>query len=206
MRRPLHVIAATAALVLAATVARADALDALKAFSRDAKTGRATFTQTVTSPDGRKVRTSSGEFEFARPDRFRFAYLKPYPQTIVADGQKVWIHDPDLNQVTVRKLDRALGATPAALLAGGSLEQDFTLQALPDADGLSWVQATPKVADGVFSALRIGFQGASLAAIDLVDNFGQKSVIRFGDVAVNAQVDPARFRFAPPAGAEVLSQ
>jgi outer membrane lipoprotein carrier protein len=123
----------TAALLLcAAGLARADAVQTLRDFVRDVNSGRAVFTQTVTSPDGAKVKTSSGRFEFARPNRFRFDYLKPYPQSIVADGQRVWVHDPDLNQVSVRKVQSALGQTPAALLAGGALDPAFELSAMPE--------------------------------------------------------------------------
>ena len=116
--------------MLCAAAAHADAVDALREFVRDVKTGRAAFTQAVTSPDGAKKKTSSGSFEFARPNRFRFAYTKPFEQLIVADGQKVWIYDADLNQVSVRTMDKALGATPAALLAGAALDKDFELQRL----------------------------------------------------------------------------
>src|SRR3990167_1393064 len=118
----------TGLLLGAATLAaQADAVDTLREFTRDVKSGRAAFTQTVTSPDGAKKKSSTGSFEFSRPNRFRFAYSKPFEQLIVSDGQKVWLHDIDLNQVSVRQLDQALGATPAALLAGGSLERDFEL-------------------------------------------------------------------------------
>src|SRR5204863_463784 len=115
-----------------------------RAFVSDVKSGRAQFTQTVTSPDGAKKKTSLGSFEFSRPNRFRFAYVKPFEQTIVGDGEKVWIYDADLNQVSSRKLGQALGATPAALLAGGSLERDFDLANLPPSDGLEWAEAKPK--------------------------------------------------------------
>ena len=135
---------ACALLSAASVTARADAVDALKSFVQDVKTGRATFTQTVTSPDGGKTKTSSGSFEFARPDRFRFAYTKPFEQLIVADGQKVWIYDADLNQVSARKFSQALGTTPAALLAGGDLARDFDVIAEPSKDGLDWAKATPK--------------------------------------------------------------
>src|SRR5438034_5666966 len=120
-----------AAMVLVGTslCAHADAVDTLKEFVRDVKSGRAQFTQTVTSPDGVKKKTSTGSFEFSRPNRFRFAYAKPFEQTIVGDGQKVWIYDADLNQASSRKIGAALGATPAALLAGGSLDSDFELAA-----------------------------------------------------------------------------
>src|SRR5947207_5384760 len=148
----------------ASFAARADAVDKLKEFVHDVKTRRAAFTQTVTSPDGAKKKTSSGTFEFSRPNRFRFAYAKPFEQLIVADGQKVWIHDTDLNQVSSRKLNQALGATPAALLAGGSLEKDFDLASLPAKDGLEWAQATPKSKDGAFQSVRVGFRGKERAA------------------------------------------
>ena len=118
----------------ATAVAHADPVETLRGFVRDVKSGRAQFTQTVTSPDGAKKKTSTGSFEFSRPNRFRFAYAKPFEQTIVGDGEKVWIYDADLNQVSSRKLGAALGATPAALLAGGSLDKDFQL-VQPSAEG-----------------------------------------------------------------------
>ncbi len=196
---------ATALLALC-TVAHADAVDTLREFVRDVKTGRATFTQTVTSPDGAKKKTSSGTFAFSRPNRFRFVYDKPFAQTIVADGQKVWIHDVDLNQVTARPLDGALGASPAALLSGGSLDRDFTLSAQPSKEGVDWAQALPKAKDGPFQSLRIGFRGKELAALDLVDSFGQHSVMLFSGVAQGIELPASTFLFTPPPGADVLTQ
>ncbi|HEY6086151.1 MAG TPA: outer membrane lipoprotein chaperone LolA [Burkholderiaceae bacterium] len=198
----------TACLLLVAALAHADAVDALREFVRDAKSGRATFTQVVTSPDGAKKKTSSGSFEFARPNRFRFAYARPFEQLIVADGQKVWIYDADLQQASVRSMDKALGATPAALLAGGSLEKDFELKALPSAEGLDWMQATPRVKDDAANlrSLKVGFNGRTLAAIDLVDGFGQRSLLSFKDLATNVTLAPDHFRFVPPKGVDVLTQ
>jgi outer membrane lipoprotein carrier protein len=197
-----------AALALVASLAWADAVDALREFSREAKTGRAAFTQVVTSPDGAKKKTSSGTFEFARPNRFRFAYTKPYEQTIVGDGQKLWLYDPDLQQVTVRAMNQALGATPAALLAGGNIERDFDLKPLPATQGLDWVQAQPKAKDGNlgYTSLRVGFKGKMLAAIELTDSFGQKSQITFSDLVLNAPANEQALRFTPPAGTDVLTQ
>jgi len=194
------------ATLLVGAAAHADSVDTLREFVRDAKSGRANFTQTVTSPDGAKKKTSSGSFEFIRPDRFRFAYSKPFEQLIVGDGHKVWLFDPDLNQVSVRRASQALGATPAALLAGDSLDRDFTLQPQPDRDGLAWAQATPKAKDGPFQFMRVGFRGKELAAVEIVDSFGQRSVLQFSNVASNVQLPTERFRFTPPAGAEVLEQ
>ncbi|MES3012727.1 MAG: outer membrane lipoprotein chaperone LolA [Pseudomonadota bacterium] len=193
-------------LVFAASAARADAIDTLKSFIAEVKTGRAAFTQTVTSPDGAKKKSSSGSFEFSRPNRFRFAYAKPYEQLIVADGQKVWLYDTDLNQVTVRPFDQALGATPAALLAGNALERDFELKALPDEAGLQWAQALPRAKDGGFQSLKVGFRGKALAAVEIVDAFGQRSRLDFTQVEANPALPAERFRYTPPAGADVLTQ
>jgi outer membrane lipoprotein carrier protein len=195
-----------AAALAVAMPAQADAVDTLREFVRDAKTGRAVFTQTVTSPDGAKKKQSSGNFEFARPNRFRFAYKKPFEQLIVGDGQKVWIYDTDLQQASSRPMSQALGATPAALLAGGSLEKDFALSALPSSQGVEWAQALPKVKDGAFQSLRIGFKGKTLAALELTDSFGQKSLLQFTDVTTNVAVAPESFRFVPPKGVDVIEQ
>ena len=196
-----------AVLLFGATVAaRADAVDTLRAFVRDVKSGRAAFTQVVSSADGQKKRSSSGSFEFERPNRFRFAYAKPFEQLIVSDGQKVWIHDVDLNQVSVRKLNQALGATPAALLAGASLDTEFELAAQPSQDGIDWVQATPKQKDGAFQAMRIGFRGKELAAVEILDGFGQRSRLDFSQYAANVAIPEASFRFVPPKGADVIEQ
>ena len=209
-------------LMLSSWAVQADAVDALRDFIRDVKTGRAQFTQTVTSPDGIKKKASSGSFEFARPNRFRFAYAKPFEQLIVADGVKVWIYDVDLNQASSRKFSAALGATPAALLAGGSLDADFDLAAVPakdaakdsakDAakgaasDGLDWVQATPKLKDGAFKSVRIGFRGKELAAVEIIDAFDQRSLLQFSQFSAGVSFKPDAFRFMPPAGADVIEQ
>ena len=200
-------ILAAALLSVAAVAAHADAVDTLREFVRDVKTGQADFTQTVTSPDGTKKKTSSGRFEFARPNRFRFAYTKPFEQLIVADGTKVWIHDADLNQVSSRKIDQALGATPAALLTGGSLDKDFDLSAQPAKDGLEWAQAVPKQKEGaVFQSLRVGFKGKDLAAVEIVDSFGQRSRLDFTRLVANPTLAADAFTFTVPKGADVIQQ
>ena len=191
---------------LAASPARADAVDQLREFVRDVRSGSASFTQTVTSVDGARKKVSSGSFEFARPDRFRFAYSRPFEQLIVGDGQKVWIYDADLNQASSRKLTQALGSTPAALLAGGKLEQDFVLTPQPSQGGLDWALATPRAADGSFKSMRVGFRGKDLAEVEVVDNFGQRSLLQFSGFVANAAVAPQRFRFEPPPGTDVVEQ
>ena len=202
----MKTILAAALLTLTNFAASADPVQTLQEFVRDVKTGRAAFTQTVTSPDGAKKKTSSGSFEFLRPNRFRFTYTKPFEQVIVGDGAKVWIFDADLNQVSTRKLASAIGATPAALLAGGSLEQDFSLAAQPSQGGLDWVLATPKAKDGAFQSMRVGFKGKDLAAVEIVDSFGQHSLLQFSGFAANALIAADTFKFVVPAGADLIEQ
>ena len=202
----MNKLVALLCLAAVAVSARADGVDTLKEFIRDVKTGRAQFTQTVTSPDGAKAKTSSGSFEFSRPNRFRFAYVRPFEQLIVADGQKVWIFDADLNQASSRKFSAALGATPAALLAGGALDKDFDLSVLPDKDGLSWAQATPRLKDGAFKSVRVGFRGKDLAAIEILDAFDQRSVLKFSQFVADVRLPDATFRFTAPPGADVIEQ
>ena len=179
---------------------------------KGSQTGRADFTQVVTSPpkDGQvaRTKTSSGTFEFQRPGRFKFVYKKPFEQTIVADGQALWLYDTDLNQVTQRAQSQALGSTPAALLASApdlsALKADFTLEAAPDQDGLQWVLARPKTKDGQLQSVRVGFAGEQLAALDILDSFGQRSVLTFSNFEVNAAMPASHFQFTPPKGADVL--
>jgi outer membrane lipoprotein carrier protein len=193
-------------LMVAAAGARADAVDTLKEFVRDVKTGQADFSQTVTSPDGVKKKTSTGHFEFSRPNRFRFTYQKPFEQSIVADGQKVWIYDADLNQASSRKFTQALGATPAALLAGGSLDKEFDLARLPSKEGVEWAEATPKAKDGAFKSVRIGFRNKVLASVEVVDAFGQRSLLEFTKFVANEAIKPDTFVFTVPKGADLIEQ
>ncbi|MBB3179510.1 outer membrane lipoprotein chaperone LolA [Variovorax sp. Sphag1AA] len=205
-----------AGIGLAAFMASASAggLESLEAFVKNARSGRAEFTQTVTSPpkEGQTARdkVSTGTFEFQRPGKFRFDYKKPFAQNIVADGETLWLFDADLNQVTQRKQAQALGSTPAALIASApdlkALQADFALESAPERDGLQWVKATPKSKDGQLQSVQIGFQGDSLAALEILDSFGQKSVLKFSKVEVNPALPASTFQFKPPAGADVVRQ
>ena len=200
------------ALSALALAAHAGAMESLENFIRNAKSGHADFTQVITAPgkDGQAARTksSSGTFDFQRPNRFRFEYRKPFEQTIVADGQTLWLHDKDLNQVSQRKQAKVLGSTPAALIASSpdleSLKREFDLQALPDRDGLQWVQAVPKQKEGQLTNMKVGFRGDQLAALDIQDSFGQRSVLTFTNLQVNGAVNAAAFTFVPPKGADVV--
>lgn len=196
----------------------ASGLEGLESFIKNTRSGRATFTQVVTSPPREgaapRSKTSSGSFEFQRPGRFRFVYRKPFEQSIVADGQTLWLHDIDLNQVTVRRQSQVLGSTPAALIAAApdlkALQADFALQAAPDKDGLQWVQATPKVRDGQIQTVRVGLRltdkGNELAVLDILDSFGQRSVLTFAGFELNPALSADTFQFKPPAGVDVIRQ
>ena len=211
-------IFATFLIAFSAQLACASGLESLEDFVKTIKTGRADFTQVVTAPpkDGQVARskTSSGTFEFQRPNRFKFIYQKPFAQSIVADGQTLWLYDVDLNQVTARPQAQALGSTPAALIAAApdlrALQADFVLQAAPDKDGLQWVSATPKSKDGQLQSVRIGFKpsdkGSELATLEILDSFGQRSVLRFAQFQANPALPADSFQFKPPAGADVLRQ
>lgn len=204
---------AAIALASAAIFAHAGPMESLENFIRTAKTGHAEFTQVVTAPpkngQAAKTKTSSGTFDFERPNRFRFVYRKPFEQTLVADGQTLWLYDADLNQVTSRKQSKVLGSTPAALIAAApdleTLKRDFELQPLADKDGLQWVQATPRNKEGQLSSMKVGFRGDQLAALDIVDNFGSRSLLTFNGMQVNSGVSADLFRFQPPKGADVVS-
>jgi outer membrane lipoprotein carrier protein len=180
-------------------------LDRLRAFVKDTQTARAQFTQTVAPKDGKVSQTASGEFLLERPGKFRWTVEKPYKQLLVGDGQRVWIYDEDLNQVIVRKIGEALGSTPAALLAGSQdVEKAFTWKDLPASDGLEWLSATPISKETTFAEIRLGFDAKGLAALELLDAFGQKSVVRFTSFERNPKLPASSFTFTPPKGADVI--
>lgn len=218
LRVTLAGLMACVAMAASAQVSTVSGLESLEAFVKNTKSGRAAFTQVVTSParDGQaaKTKTSSGTFEFLRPNRFKFVYTKPFEQSIVSDGQTLWLHDVDLNQVTARKLSQVLGGTPAAVIAAAAdiktLQNDFTLVPQPDKDGLEWIQATPKTKDGQVQSITVGFKesakGSELARLEILDSFGQRSVMSFSNFEVNPSLNTAGFQFKPPVGADVIRQ
>jgi len=192
---------------LLASTAYASGLDQLHAFLEGTQTAQGAFKQVVVNKDRRTTQATSGTFAFARPGKFRWTYEKPFDQLIVGDGEKVWIYDRDLNQVIVRKLDAALGSTPAALLAGdNALEKNFTLVAGGESNGLEFVDATPKAPESQFSRIRLGFVDNLPRRMELTDAFGQTTELTFADVKRNPKLAPDVFRFAPPQGADVVGQ
>jgi len=201
-------------LALCALGAQATGLEALDAFIKNTRSGRAQFVQQVSSPpkegQSARVRNSSGSLEFVRPNRFRFVFKKPLEQVIVADGQILWLYDVDLAQATARKQAQTLGATPAALIASATdlraMEAEFELSNAVASEGQEWVLARPRSKDGGLQTVRIGFKGATLATLEILDSFGQRSLMQFTQFEANPALDNALFQFKPPAGVDVLRQ
>ncbi len=190
-----------------ASAAHASAYERYKSFVSTPPSARADFDQQVFGRDGKPTQQSKGSFVFSRPGRFRWTYAKPVDQLIVGDGERVWIYDRDLNQVTVRRLSKALGSTPAALLAGAAdVDKAFALSEAGTHDGLEWLEAKPKEPEAGFDRIRMGFSAAGLEAMELTDNFGQTTRLRFSNLQRNPKVDAGEFRFEPPKGADVLGE
>ena len=198
-------LAALAGLILAPVADAAGSIEKLKAFAAQTQSARANFSQTVRDRDGATIQTASGKLVFARPGKFRWEYEKPYQQTIVGDGQKLWVYDKDLNQVTVKKMEGALGSSPAALLAGSNdIEKYYNLDAKGAKGGLDWLEAYPRDEDSMFSKVRMGFKGNMLDTMELHDQMGQVTVIRFDKLQRNPKLADNLFTFSPPAGADVI--
>jgi outer membrane lipoprotein carrier protein len=170
-------------------------------------TARARFAQMVLDKNLKQLQQATGTMQFARPGKFRWEYDKPQEQVIVGDGKQVWLYDKDLNQVTVRRFDRALGSSPAALLAGSNeIEKNYTFTAIGNQEGLDWLEAVPKTKDTSFEKIRLGFGKSGLEAMELRDQFGQVTVIKFSTIERNIKLPPEAFRFTPPKGADVISE
>ena len=196
----------TLGLLLACTAAHGASIEMLKNLLQQTNSGKARFAQIVVDKNLKELQKATGTMQFVRPGRFRWEYDKPYEQTIVGDGAKLWIYDKDLNQVTVRKLDKALGGSPAALLAGSNeIDKAYELTNLGPQEGLDWLEAIPKSKDTTFERIRLGFGKSGLEAMELRDQFAQTTVIKFANVERNPKIPPEAFRFTPPKGADVIT-
>jgi len=193
------------AVLLAPTLALAGALEQMRQFLGSTKTLRAEFVQEVMVQGGRKPQHSSGQMAISRPGKLRWEVSKPYPQLLVGDGEKFWIYDPELAQVTVKKIDQAIGSTPAAILAGNNeFERNFVLRDDGERDGLQWLLAIPKKPDSGFEKLRLGFVDNMLMAMEMFDSFGQITLLKFAKIERNPDLPASLFRFVPPAGVDVV--
>jgi outer membrane lipoprotein carrier protein len=166
---------------------------------------QAQFEQTLTDRNGQTVERASGTLAIRRPNRFRWDYREPNEQVIVADGSRIWLYDADLEQVTVRKLDDTLSATPAMLLSGqGNLQDNFNVTQTSQSGGVYWVRMEPKRDDTDFKWVRLGFDGATLKFMELADKLGQTTHLEFDRLERNPVLDPSRFTFNVPPGADVI--
>ena len=199
-----------AVLLLALAVmapAQASAVAALREFLAQTKSARGEFTQQVTRGSAQAAPPSSGTFFFERPGRFRWIYAKPYEQVLVADGERLYLYDRDLNQVTVKKMSAALPASPASILFGGNeFERDFVIAEAGTRDGIAWLTATPRAREAQFERIEIGFRDGAPAVMVLADSFGQVSRLVFSRFERNPRLEAQLFRFVPPAGADVLEE
>lgn len=192
--------------LLISSHASAAGIDQLKAFWASTHAAQGTFAQSVVAKSGRKPQNSTGIFMLARPGKLRWSYEKPYKLLLVADGEKLWTYDLDLNQVTIGKMDKTLGASPAALLTGESLDKHFTLTEAGTSDGLEIVDAVPKNADSTFARVRIGMSGNLPRLMEVQDNFGQTTTLLFTQFQPNPTLPKEAFRFVPPKGADVIGE
>jgi len=206
MKFPLKMLLG-AAIAVAPLLAEAGAIDQLHQFLQGTHTLKAEFAHAVIGRSGRQPQQSSGSVAISRPGKLRWEIRKPSPQLIVGDGEKISIYDAELKQVTVRPAGKAIGGSPAALLAGkNDLENNFTLAEAGQAEGLNWVEATPKVGDSGFEKVRLGFAGADLKAMELYDSFGQTTVIHFSKLERNPVLPAGSFKFTPPPGVDVIGE
>lgn len=188
-------------------VAHTAATDSLNAFIKDARTVQAEFSQTLLDKTAQVIQESTGTMLFERPGKFRWIYKTPYEQLIVGDGDKVWFYDEDLNQVTVRQLDLAIGSSPAALLAGNSaIDKNFDITELGLQNQIEWLEAIPKTSESSFEFIQLGFsQDGTLQLMVLRDNFGQTTLLTFTELKQNIKLPADTFTFVPPDDADVIS-
>lgn len=208
--RILAPLCASLALLAGVPAAHAAATDQLQTFVTSVKSARGEFTQKQLKGQGADAKvagTSSGTFAFSRPGKFTWRYTKPYDQLLQADGQTLYIYDKDLNQVTERKLDNALGSSPAAILFGSNdLSKNFDVKNGATRDGVEWLELTPKSKDTQFERIGIGFKGGNLEAMELRDAFGNTTMLTFTGIQKNPSLPADTFRFTVPKGADVMKQ
>lgn len=192
---------------LATLPAGAGSIEKLHAFIEQTRSAKATFTQEVTDSSGTIQQQASGTVQFQRPGKFRWTYDKPYEQIIVGDGEKLWIYDKDLNQVTRRNLDKAIGSSPAALLSGADdVDRYYSLQALGMKGKLDWLEVKPYNEESLFEKVRMGFRGNTLEIMELQDHFGQTTTIKLSRLQRNPKAVPELYRFTVPEGADLVTE
>ncbi len=200
-------IAILVGLMLIPMLSNADGSASLKNFYEKTQALRADFHQIVSDKKGQKIQDVYGQMQLKRPNKFRWDYNKPFEQQIISDGKQVWLYDTELAQVTVRELSKALGASPAALLAGeDSLDKNFKLVSAYRKDKLDWVSANPKDKDSGFDNISLGFKDDVLQEMIMLDSFGHLTKIVFTNLEANPVIDAKTFLFKPPKGVDVVGE
>jgi chaperone LolA len=195
-----------AAITSASAQPAADGIATLEAFLDGVQTLTADFKQELWTADERKLQTDTGSLSMKRPNRFRWTYEEPAELTIVADGERLWIYDVELAQVTVTPFDDTIGASPAMLLSGGrNVREEFeVVQAYP-ADGLDWIELEP-TGTSDFSSVSIGFSGTEPRRLELVDGLDQVTRIELDNLVVNPEIADDVFELEVPAGVDVSGE
>lgn len=182
-----------------------EARERLDYFFKSVGSMTAEFSQEVRDEDGQLIREASGSFVLLRPGRFRWDYTLPNAQSIISDGQYLWIYDKDLAQVTVKELGKALGASPIMLLSEPRrVDEDFIVLGSREADGVAWLELSPKLQDTDFLKLEIGLNNQAIKEMVLYDQFGQRTQISFDQLQINPRVPESRFNFNIPPGVDVI--
>lgn len=194
-------------LLIASQGCLADGVASLHDFFKNTDAMRAKFSQVVTDTKGQKIQEVQGSMQLKRPNKFRWDYAKPYEQQIISDGKQVFLYDTDLEQVTIRELSKALGSSPAALLAGGdAVEKSFTIKNAARKDGLTWVLALPKDKDSGFERVLLGFKDDKLYKMELHDSFNHITLITFDAIERNPVLQDSNFLFIPPKGVDIVGE
>ena len=179
----------------------------LQRFFNDVQSYTAKFSQVVLDESFNLLQESSGTLWIQRPDKFRWDYDIPFEQHIVGDGERIWVHDVELQQVTVRRVSGGLGATPALLLAGrGKLDENFSVNSLGLQGQLEWTQLIPKNKDGGYEEIRVGFENGRIRILEMIDSFGQTTRIALRDATENVEINAGKFVFEPPPGTDVVGE
>ena len=195
----------SAALLLAANAANAGARDQLDAFTKNLKGLDGQFSQQVFDARGKQKESATGRVAVSAPRLFRWEYVKPYPQLIVADGKTLWLHDPDLQQVSRRPQGVEEASSPLAILLDQQkLDRDFSVTETATVGGIEWLQLTPKQADAAFKTARLGFGKAGLVQMEYEDALGQRTKISFSGWKRNPGFAKGTFRYVPAKGVDVI--
>ncbi len=192
-------------LILPSMAFAESAVDKLSAFVKEVSQLEADFKQTVIDTDGQVLEEATGKFLLSRPGKFRWDYDTPFPQQIVADGERIWFYDVDLEQITVKLQDEALAETPAGLLSGNTLpEAEYHIRELESEDQLQWVRLVPKESDNNYQTVALAFDDNGIREMLMVDSFDQRTRLVFSNIKINADLPASRFQFTAPEGVDVV--